>query len=61
MDVHHSEAISNAVSSTARLADNKAFNEQLAKIIIQKGKLIAYLSLLYFLAAMVGIIYFLFA
>jgi hypothetical protein len=51
MDDPHSEDISNDVSSTARLADDQAFNEQLSKIIIQKGKLVTYLSLLYFLAA----------
>jgi len=61
MDDHHSEDIGNAVFSIARLADDQAFNEQLSKIIIQKGKLITYLSLLYFLAAIVSIIYFLFA
>jgi hypothetical protein len=61
MDDDHSEAVCNSVSSTARLADEQAFNEQLSKIIIQKGKLITYLSLLYFLAAIVSIIYFLFA
>lgn len=61
MDDHHSEDISNAVFSTARLVDDNAFNEQLSKIIIQKGKLITYLSLLYFLAAIVSMIYFLFA
>lgn len=61
MDDDYSESISNSVSSTARLADDQAFNEQLSKIIIQKGKLITYLSLLYFLAAIVSVIYFLFA
>jgi len=61
MDDHYFESISNAFSSTARIAYDQAFNEQLAKIINRKGKLITYLSLLYFLAAMVGIIYFLFA
>lgn len=61
MEDHHSEAINNDISSTVRLADDQDFNEQLSKIIIQKGKLITYLSRLYFLAAMVCIIYFLFA